>query len=150
MVERTPEAARQLASRARRRVRGAAPSAPRVTAPGSARSPRPSRQPRARGTSSACVAVLHPEVVLRVDLGAGRALHVTRGAEAVASQAILFRSSAPASDRTETVLVNGSPGLMQVRGGRPFSVVAFTIAGDRIVGMDIIADPERLARLGLG
>jgi RNA polymerase sigma-70 factor (ECF subfamily) len=72
-----------------------------------------------------------------------------QSADAVANQAILFGRGAPASDTTEAVLVNGAPGELRRRDGRPFSLLAFTIAGDRIVGMDIIADAERLGRLGI-
>jgi RNA polymerase sigma-70 factor (ECF subfamily) len=146
MVERTPEATRQLASRARRRVQGAAPEAPADRA--RQREVAEAFKAAAReGDFERLVSVLHPDVVLRADTGPGSPLHVRVGAETVASQAILFRSTAPESDTTETVLVNGAPGLMQIRDGRPFSVVAFTISGDRIVQMDIIADPGRLARL---
>jgi RNA polymerase sigma factor (sigma-70 family) len=149
MLERTPEATRQLASRARRRVRGAAP-------PASADRARQLEVAEAfkaasrEGDFERLVSVLHPDVVLRADTGAGQPLHERVGAETVASQAILFRSTAPESDTTETVLVNGAPGLVQIRGGRPFSVVSFTIADGLIVQMDIIADPERLERLGVG
>jgi hypothetical protein len=61
----------------------------------------------------------------------------------------MFGRGAPASDTIETVLINGTPGHLRFRGGQPFSLLAFTIANGRIVGMDIIADAERLARLGL-
>jgi RNA polymerase sigma-70 factor (ECF subfamily) len=92
--------------------------------------------------------VLHPDVVLRADTGQG-AIQKRAGAEAIASQAILFRSSSPETVVTETVLVNGAPGLLSVRGGRPFSVVGFTLTDGLIARIDIIADPERLARLGI-
>jgi RNA polymerase sigma factor (sigma-70 family) len=149
MLDRSPEAARQLASRARRRVQGATPEGPANRA----------RQREVvdaflaasrEGDFERLVAILHPDVVLRADTGPGQALRVTVGAENVAGQAILFRSSAPETDMTEMVLVNGVPGLVHTRGGQLFSLVAFTIADDRIVGMDIIADSERLVALGLG
>jgi ketosteroid isomerase-like protein len=95
------------------------------------------------------VSVLDPDVVLRVDFGPERPVRETVGAEAVAGQAIMFGRDAPASDTTETVLINGAPGHLRFRGGQPFSLLTFTIANGRIVGMDILADPERLARLGL-
>jgi hypothetical protein len=149
MLERTPEATRQLASRARRRVRGAAPptSADRARQLEVAEAFKAASR---EGNFERLVSVLHPDVVLRADTGAGQPLHERVGAQTVASQAILFRSTAPESDTTETVLVNGAPGLVQVRGGRPFSVVSFTIADGLIVQMDIIADPDRLERLGIG
>ena len=146
MVERTPEAARQLASRARRRVRGAAPEAPadRIRQ----RELVEAFQAAARdGDFERLVLVLHPDVVLRVDFGPDRPVRATAGAEAVAGQAIMFGRGAPASDAIETVLVNGDIGHLRLRGGRPFSLLAFTIADGRIVQMDIIADTERLARL---
>jgi RNA polymerase sigma-70 factor (ECF subfamily) len=145
MVDRSPEATRQLASRARRRVRGAAPP--------------PSDRARQRevvdafhaaardGDFERLVAVLHPDVLLRADLGDGRPLQETSGAEAVAGQAILFGASAPPSDTVETVLVNGGFGHLRVRDGRPFSLLAFTVAAGQVVAMDIIADPARLEAL---
>jgi RNA polymerase sigma-70 factor (ECF subfamily) len=149
MVERTPEAARQLASRARRRVQGAAPQAPADRA--RQREVVDAFHAAAReGDFERLVSVLHPDVVLRVDLGPERPVRETVGAEAVAGQAIMFGRGAPASDTTETVLINGTPGHVRFRGGQPFSLLAFTIAKGRIVEMDIIADAERLARLGLG
>jgi RNA polymerase sigma-70 factor (ECF subfamily) len=147
MLERSPEATRQLASRARRRVQGSTLDTPA----GGARQREVAEaflSASRDGDFERLVSVLHPDVVLRADTGAGRLL-VTVGAEKVAGQAILFRSTAPETDTTELVLVNGTAGLMQIRGGRPFSVVAFAVADDRIVQMDILADPERLAELGV-
>jgi RNA polymerase sigma factor (sigma-70 family) len=148
MVDRTPDATRQLASRARRRVRGAAPEAPADRA----------RQREvaeafnaaaSEGDFERLVSVLDPDVVLRVDFGPEQPLREIAGAETVAGQAIMFGRDAPASDTTETVLINGTPGYLRFRDGRPFSLLAFTIAGDRIVEMNIIADRERLAALRL-
>jgi RNA polymerase sigma-70 factor (ECF subfamily) len=149
MVERTPEAARQLASRARRRVQGAAPDAP----PDRARQREVAEAFRAaarEGDFERLVSVLHPDVVQRVDFGPDRPLRTVVGAEAVAGQAIMFGRGAPASDTIEIVLVNAGPGYLVLRDGRPFSLVGFTVEQDRIAEMNIIADPERLARLGLG
>jgi RNA polymerase sigma-70 factor (ECF subfamily) len=149
MVERTPQAARQLASRARRRVQGAAPQGPADRA--RQREVAEAFHAAARdGDLERLVAVLDPEVLLRVDLGPERPLIKTVGADAVAGQAIMFGRDAPPSDTTETVLVNGAVGELRFRDGQPFSLLAFTIADGRIVGIDIIADAERLARLGLG
>ena len=146
MVERTPDAARQLASRARRRVQGA---------------DLPEHADRARqrevvdafhaaahdGDFERLVSVLHPDAVLRVDLGPDQPIQQIAGAEAIAGQATMFSRSAPASDTTETVLINGTPGHLRRRDGRPLSLLAFTIADGRIVAMSIFADAERLARI---
>ena len=146
LVERSPAAARQLASRARRRVRGAAVPAA---------DPDRARQravvdaffAAARGGDfEALVAVLHPDVVLRSDGGARRrvASVEVQGAEAVAAQAMRF---AMAGADLRPVVVNGSAGVMVTLRGRPFSVMGFTVADGRIVEIDAIADPERVARI---
>jgi len=149
MLGRSPEAARQLASRARRRVQGATPEGPADRA--RQRAAAEAFMAAAReGDFERLVAVLHPDVVLRADTGPDHSLEVTVGAEKVAGQAIWFRGTVPETDTMETVLVNGAPGVLRTRDGYPLSLVAFAAAGDRIVGMDIIADPERLVALGLG
>jgi RNA polymerase sigma-70 factor, ECF subfamily len=146
MVDRTPEAARQLASRARRRVRDAAVPSP---------DPDLGRQRRvveaffraARGGDfEALVALLDPDIVLRADAGAMRrpASEVIRGAETVASRAIMF--SAPNAVLHPT-LVNGTAGVVVTVDGRPFSVMGFTVVDDKIVEIDAIADPERVRRI---
>ena len=146
MVGRTPAAARQLASRARRRVTAAGIRAP---------DPDLTRQRQvvdaffsaARGGDfDALVAVLDPGVVLRADFGARRtaASTVVRGAEAVARQALLGAS--PAAE-LHHALVNGAAGVVITMRGRPFAVMAFTVASGRIVGIDVIADPERVRRV---
>jgi RNA polymerase sigma factor (sigma-70 family) len=145
MLERTPEATRQLASRARRRVQGATPEG---------RADRARQQQVAEAFQAAAregdfqrlVAVLHPDAVLRVDVP-GQPLQEVVGAETIAGQALLFRSQAPATDRDEMVLINGAPGLLRFRDERPFSLVSFTVVEDQVVAMDIIADPDRLASL---
>jgi RNA polymerase sigma-70 factor (ECF subfamily) len=147
IVERSPEATRQLASRARRRVRGADPVPdPDLTAQwtvvesflAAARS----------GDFDALVAVLDPDVVLRADGGAvaGLSRHV-RGAKAVAGQALYWTQQAELTVRY--ALVNGAPGVVSLQDGRPFSVGAFTVKGGRIAEIDFLADPERIARLAL-
>jgi RNA polymerase sigma factor (sigma-70 family) len=144
ILERSPEAARQLASRARRRVRGAAPAADADL-----------RAQRAvveaflaasrDGDFDALVAVLDPDVVLRADGGAAPGLsHRAKGAETVAGRALMFRR---ADLRIHHALVNGSPGLLSTRDGELFSVMGLTITGGRIAEMDILVDPERLRRL---
>lgn len=147
IVDRSPVAARQLASRARRRVQEQAAK------------PDPDlRQQRhvvdaflaaARaGDVQGLVAVLDPNVVLRADGGAIKGMsRVVRSADAVAAQATTFSMSGLSN---HVVLVNGNIGLVSRRpDGRPFSVLGFTIAGGRIVEIDILADPERVGRLDL-
>jgi RNA polymerase sigma factor (sigma-70 family) len=145
IVGRTPIAARQLASRARRRVQGAAP----VPDPdlGRQREVVDAFLTAARGGDlEALVAVLDPDVVVRSDGGALRPGGVVRGAEAVAGGAIIF---AQLADLTRPALVNGAAGVVAMSGGRPISVAAFTIAHGKVVALDILTDPERLARLDL-
>ncbi|GAB2632102.1 RNA polymerase sigma factor SigJ [Streptomyces capparidis] len=144
VVGRTPAAARQLASRARRRVRGAptpdADLARQREVVGAFLSA--SRG----GDFEALVAVLDPDVVARSDGGALRPSTVRRGAAEVASQAITFARFAESAHQA---LVNGAAGVVATAEGRPVSVMAFTITGERIVAIDILTDPERLARLDL-
>ncbi len=146
MVGRSPAAARQLASRARRRVRGAEIPAP---------DPDLARQRdvvdafflAARGGDfDALVALLDPDVVLRSDFGARRraASVVTRGPAAVARQA--FLGALPGA-QLHPALVNGAAGAVVTVGGRPFAVLGFTVTNGRIVGIDAIADPERVRRI---
>jgi RNA polymerase sigma factor (sigma-70 family) len=147
LIDRTPAAARQLASRARRRVRGQAP----VPDPDLARQREAVNAFLAAardGDFAGLVAVLDPDVVLRTDAGASRPglSTVTRGAEAVARRAMMFaRPSATA----RPVLVNGAAGVVATQDGRPVSVLAFTVAAGRIVEIDSVVDPERLSQLGL-
>ena len=147
MIDRTPDAARQLASRARRRVRGIAPTHDRD----------PARQREvvsaffaaARdGDFDALVAVLHPDVILRSDGGVVRARHtvVLEGAEIVAGQALTFGSLSPFAI---PALINGTAGVVVANAGRPLSVMAFAVVDGRIASIDVLADPERLARLDL-
>jgi RNA polymerase sigma-70 factor (ECF subfamily) len=144
MLERTPAAARQLASRARRRVQGATPAG----------TPNRVRQREivdawlaaARGGDLAgLVALLHPTAVLRVDTG-GTDSALVRGAAAIAGQA--SRHRAPGL-RARYATVNGGPGIVGTIDGRVSSVLAFTIADGLIVEVDILTDPERLAALKL-
>ncbi len=94
--------------------------------------------------------MLDPDVVLRSDGGPDRPglVSLLRGADAVAAGALSFRRFADTATRA---LINGVPGgVAWTPDGRPFSVVSLTVAGGRIVSIDILADPERLARLDLG
>jgi RNA polymerase sigma-70 factor (ECF subfamily) len=145
MVQRSPEATRQLASRARRRVQGAEPAADADA--GGRRAVVDAFLAAARGGDLAgLVAVLDPDVVLRADHGEGQPLQVVRGAERVAAQAASFRGPV---DSVEAVLVNGEPGILARVGGRPVSVLAFTVRSGRIAAISIVADPVRLASLGV-
>jgi len=143
MVGRSPAAARQLASRARRRVRGA-----------------PAGQPdRARqreivdawlaaargGDFAGLVALLHPDAVLRVDTG-GAGSKLVRGAVEVAGQATAYRA---AGLRARFAVVNGGPGIVSTIDGRVAAVLAFTVADGLIVEIDILSDADRLAALDI-
>jgi RNA polymerase sigma factor (sigma-70 family) len=147
MVGRTPTAARQLASRARRRVQGAAPAPDADLA--RQREVVDAFFAAARGGDfDALVAVLHPDVVLRSDGGATRpgATIEVRGAESVARRAMTFAGLSP---YVRPALVNGAAGVVVAPRGVPFSVMGFTVAGGRIVAIDSLADPERLRELDL-
>src|SRR5215213_9231973 len=146
MIGRSPAAARQLASRARRRVKGAEIPAP---------DPDLARQRdvvdafflAARGGDfDALVALLDPDVVLRSDFGARRpgASRVTRGAAAVAGQALI---GAIPTAQLHPALVNGAAGVVVTVKGRPFAVMGFAVVDGRIVAIDAIADPERVRRI---
>jgi RNA polymerase sigma factor (sigma-70 family) len=147
ILGRSPAAARQVASRARRRVQGSAPPTNRDL-------PRQREVVRAflaasqGGDFEALLAVLHPDVVLRADAGAAAGQsRVVRGARVVAEQASLYRRNAPTTLAIQEVTVNGGPGLLSSLDGRPVSLLGFTIAEGQIVELDIIADRDRLDRL---
>lgn len=146
VVGRSTEATRQLASRARRRVQGASPADETDLA----------RQRQVvdaffaaarRGDFAALVEVLDPDVVLRSDRGeAPGGSRLVRTAEAVAGQALLFAGP----DRVvHPALVNGGAGVVVTSGGRPLAVMGFTVADGRIVAIDALGDPGRLAALDL-
>jgi RNA polymerase sigma-70 factor (ECF subfamily) len=148
MVGRSPAAARQLASRARRRVRGADVHAS---------DPDIARQREVvdaffaaahRGDFDALVAVLDPDVVLRSDGGTAHpeVSVVLHGASAVAGQALTL---AQPSILKRPALVNGVAGVVVTMGGRPVAVMGFTVSRGKIVEIDAIIDPERLLRLDL-
>ena len=147
LVGRSPTAARQLASRARRRVRGAAP-APDVDVARQREVVAAFLAAARGGDFEALVATLDPDVVLRVDRGARRpgAPGELRGVEAVAEQ---IRSFARFAAFARPALVNGAAGLVVARRGRPLTVAGFTVADGRIVEIDLLADPERLRRIDL-
>ena len=147
IVGRTPAAARQLASRARRRVQGA--PVPDVDLDGQWVVVDAFLAAARDGDFERLLAVLDPEVVLHSDGGVARPSLTTlvRGAQTVAEQAMAFRQLAETATR---VLVNGVPGgVAWSPDGSPFSVVALTVKGGRIVAIDILADPDRLGELDL-
>jgi RNA polymerase sigma factor (sigma-70 family) len=148
IVERSPSAARQLASRARRRVQGAT-SVPDAD-PTSQRKVVDAFLAAARGGDlDALLAVLDPDVVVRADRGAvpAGASRELRGARAVAEQALTFSRLAHSA---RAALVNGAAGIVSwLPNGRPFSVMGFTVRRRRIVEIDILADPARLRALDL-
>jgi RNA polymerase sigma factor (sigma-70 family) len=145
MVGRSPAAARQLASRARHRVKGGGLPAPELD---------PARQREVvdafyaaarRGDFEALVALLHPGVVARSD--AGIAAKVTHGAEPVARQALLVNGVLPPDAKVYPVLINGSAGAVVTVREKPFSVMGFTVADGTITEITIIVDPQRVGRI---
>ena len=145
VVDRSPEAARQLASRARRRVRSAG-AVPDADVAAQREVVEAFLAAAREGDFDRLVAVLDPDVVLRVDFGPPRGLTELRGVEAVAGQASAY--SALGLD-IRRALVNGVAGAVTFLNGELFSIAALTVRGGRIVELDILADPERLARVDL-
>jgi RNA polymerase sigma factor (sigma-70 family) len=145
IMETSPAAARQAASRARRRVRGSAPIPD--TSINRQRKVVDAFLAAVRDRNfDALLAVLNPDVVRRSDRVPAGAREL-RGARAVAESALFFSRLAHS---VQPVLVNGAAGLVSWReDGQPFSVMAFTIRNDRIVAIDVLTDPERLRRLDL-
>ena len=147
IVGRSSTAARQLASRARRRVRGAA-TVPDTNVAHQREVVDAFFAAARNGDFDALVAVLDPDVVLRSDGGVTRpdASVVVRGSRTVAAQALTFARLSPF---VRPVLVNGAAGVVVAPGGRPFSVMGFTVRRGKIVAIDALADPERLRQLNL-
>ncbi len=144
LVDRSPVATRKLASRARSRVRDAEVPDPDLARQ---RAVVDAFFLAARGGDfDALVALLHPDVVLRVDFGPGRpaASTIVRGASAVARQA---RLGADPAALIHPALVNGAAGAVVTLGGQPHVVMAFTVVDDRVVELDIIADADRVRRV---
>jgi RNA polymerase sigma factor (sigma-70 family) len=145
IVERSPEAARQLASRARRRVRAerTVPDADLETQ----REVVDAFLSAARdGDFAQLVAVLDPDVVLRADFGRDGGSQELRGAAAVASRALGY---AQLGLDIRPALINGAAGGVAFLHGQPFSIAAVTVRRGKIVELDFLADPERLRRLDL-
>jgi RNA polymerase sigma-70 factor (ECF subfamily) len=148
IVDRSPDAARQLASRGRRRLRGSVPPA----------DPDRARQREVvdafaaaarEGDFEALVAVLDPEVVFRIDSGdlPGAPSREVYGARRVAKHALTF--GAPFAPFARPALVNGAPGFVIVRAGRLASVAGFVVNDGRIVEIDVLADSRRLGHIDL-
>jgi RNA polymerase sigma factor (sigma-70 family) len=145
MVERSPQATRQLASRARRRVREAAPSP----------DPDLARQRKVvdayfaaarEGDLEALTAVLAPDVVLRSHRRDGDPLSL-HGAEQVSRGAMSARRFAP---HVRPALVNGAAGVVAFDGEQPFAVLAFTVVEDHVAAIDVFNDPESVGKLDIG
>jgi RNA polymerase sigma factor (sigma-70 family) len=145
IVERSPEAARQLASRARRRVRGAAP-VPDADLSAQWEVVEAFVAAARDGDFEALLAVLDPEIVERVDTGSGTIFEV-RGALNVARRALAFSQRDGLGGWL--ALVNGAPGWVSVLDGELYGVAALTVQGGRITRIEILLDPARLARLDL-
>lgn len=138
-------AARQLASRARRRVRGSAPI-PEVNLAQQRKVVDAFIMAVRAGDFAGLMAVLDPDVVRRLDHISGE-LSEIHGARTVAEQALMFSRLV---ESVQPVLVNGAAGIISWSpGGEPFSVMGFTIRGNRIVEIDVLRDPVRLSRLDL-
>src|ERR671911_1851855 len=147
IVDRSPDAVRQLASRARRRVQGW-DSVPDAGLDDQREVVDAFLAAARDGDFERLLEVLDPDVVLRADFGplAPTPAREVRGAEAVAGQARFYSRLGL---EQHLVLVNGAPGMVTLRDGKLFSVGGFTVRGGRIVAMDILADPARLADLDL-
>ena len=146
IVERSPEATRQLASRARRRVRGAEPTPDADL--GAQWEVVDAFIAAARGGDfDALVAVLDPDIVLRSDGGAAAGLsQYVRGAKAVAGQAMMW---ARVDLTMRRALINGAAGMVTYLRGQPFAICAVTVKNGRLAEIDFLADPERIGQLDL-
>jgi RNA polymerase sigma factor (sigma-70 family) len=145
IVDRSPEASRQLASRARRRVQGerTVPDAD----PETQREVLDAFLAAAReGDFEGLLEVLDPDVVVRADFGRKGGTTEIRGAEAVAGQALTYQRMGLV---VKPALVNGGVGVVSLLDGKPFSVGAATVIGGKIVELDFLVDPERLVQLDL-
>ena len=167
ILDRSPAAAKQLASRARRRLRDTPPRAAEESAVPGRASARSRTEPAGTadltrqwsvveaflaasrdGDFEGLLAILDPDVVLRADAGAGPFAPsvLIRGASEVVAQAQRF---APLGRFARPVLVNGGPGFLIARDGEPLALMALTVHDGKVTEMDILADPARLAALDL-
>jgi len=145
IVDRSPEAARQLASRARRRVR-AERTVPDANLEAQREVIDAFLAAAREGDFDRLVAVLDPDVVLRQDFGPVGGRREIRGAEVVASQALSY---AQVGLEIRPALINGVAGAVAFLNGQPFSIGAVTVRNGKIVELDFLADPERLRQLDL-
>jgi RNA polymerase sigma factor (sigma-70 family) len=145
IVDRSPDATRQLASRARRRVQ-VNNSVPDADLNAQREVVEAFLAAARDGDFDRLVAVLDPDVVLRADFGPPAALREVRGAAAVAGQAETYSRLGLVM---QPALINGAVGLVTTRDGQPFSVGGFTVRDGKIVAIDILADPARLRELDL-
>jgi RNA polymerase sigma factor (sigma-70 family) len=145
IVDRSPEATRQLASRARRRVRGT-PTVPDADLNAQWEVVEAFLAAARKGDFDALVAVLDPDAVLRADGGLTGLSQQVQGAETIASQALLWSRVDLTMRRA---LINGAAGIVAFLHGRPFSIAAVTVKNGKIVEIDFLADPQRIARLDL-
>jgi RNA polymerase sigma factor (sigma-70 family) len=148
IVDRSPEATRQLASRARRRVR------PEKTVPDadleSQREVAEAFLTAAQeGDFDRLVAVLDPDVVVRADFGPARGAQEVRGADAVARQALSYARAGAAAGEARPALINGAAGFVGFLHGQLFSIAAITVRNGKIVELDFFNDPERLRLIDL-
>jgi RNA polymerase sigma factor (sigma-70 family) len=144
ILNRTPEAARQLASRGRRRIREA-DAAPETTAPAHPEVVKAFLAAARDGDFEALVAVLDPDIVLREDTGSGTLFEV-RGAETVARRAKAFSQLGL---EVRLARINGAAGYVSVRDGTTYAIAAISVRDGRIATMDILLDPDRLASVDL-
>jgi RNA polymerase sigma-70 factor (ECF subfamily) len=145
IVDRSPEAARQLASRARRRVR-AERSVPDADVEAQREVVDAFLAAAREGDFDRLVAVLDPDVVVRADFGPAGGSQEIRGAAAVAGQALGY---AQLGLDLRPVLINGAAGMVAFLHGQPFSIGVVTVRNGKIVELDFLADPERLRELDL-
>jgi RNA polymerase sigma factor (sigma-70 family) len=145
ILDRSPQAARQLANRARKKVR-AERTEPDLDLAAQREVVDAFLAASREGDFERLVAVLDPDVVVRADFGPGVPSREVRGAEAVASNALMYSRLGLVA---HPALINGAVGAVSTRDGKPFSIGAITVKNGKIVEMDFFADPERLAQLDL-
>ena len=141
IVERSVPATRQLASRARRRVRGAEPSAEASNARQRAVIDAFLAASR-EGDFDALLEVLDPDVVMRIDAGRLRPPAQLQGSREVA--AVVLAEGTPRAPFGRRAIVNGAPGVVVARGRHVLAVAAFTTSGGRITSLNLVADPDKL------
>jgi RNA polymerase sigma factor (sigma-70 family) len=145
IVDRSPEAARQLASRARRRLR-ATNAVPDPDLAEQRKLVEAFLAASREGDFEGLVAVLHPDVVLRADFGPPRGSEEVHGIDAALERA---RSYASLAASAHLISINGAPGVVTIVNGKPFSLGAISVREGQIAEIDFLGDPERLARLDL-